>query len=896
MREISRRLVIRSLFTGTVLKCYLFSNYSALFVIPYSRHGEDVFYFITAVDVISILNIFILSRCFFVSFSSSCNPSRWTSNEWASSRRQFVESLGHRSQVWSNTTLVVRTQSEDLGSNTLANSQSPYGSSLSLLKSSGGSYPAATPTKSSSLQLIPSNQNTMMTSELFKDQARVIKDLHIGVFNGTNINSRVFSNLSSAVRITPGNGPDQDGLSKLDLIGYQNLLEMMSEMVGEKTNATPLPHKFFSTVCFAQSDVVAGALAQKKRYLTFHAMKHLQDQIWVDWSTAADGFVSQGQLQLPPSGLGESKNQRLRAYVGHLWFNGDITPTRNLALSPFDPAGRETPVFAYIYHCLRIGELGGAMKEIENCLQGGLRNIERDILTCLIGYKNIYSNLTDTYTVCAPLPSNDADQLLRAMAVCGNLYEDEKRKNERDLDPYRESVLNLLSLRNQNSSSEASIPGSTLEDFLWTNLWFIQWGGLIPRCTTSSTVNKMKMIQNGEMILYDTILEYGGAEYFDFDNTNPFNYCTVLLCCHRFGDAISHLWVSGRFLPAIQITVACLHYGLILPHTPLCQNPKHGGTLDLGNRNNSNEIMNTISPVSLFESYFSSEFQLNYPEITVDYLISLEKEWNNSIQGVDNVLIETQRIKCNNIITGVFQNLITSINRSQLSRIVGDPVQESTYAEQLTCRTEGYLDKYLSNDKINYLLTNSAYHLLSIKKESEAAVSLFQLAGKHSEVLEELCNQLSAALISGNNIIVKEKMFWVETSVNFYNKYIKSGEGPVLKCLTKDNKLELVSCFETLLNVSVFIENVNNGNYRDALDIIDGLVLFPKNSSEVQAASLHFPSLDRFIKRVVDDVLVLTVECSRALYIHQDNTDIASGGRGGLSGVLTGREQERSNF
>ena len=840
------------------------------------------------------------SRYFSISLPSSHNLSRWTSNEWASSRRQFVESLGHRSHVWSNTALVVRSQpavnTGDLGSNTLANSQSPYGSSLSLLRNSGGSYPAATPTKSASLQMIPSYQSTMMTSELFKDQARVIKDLHIGVFSGKNMNSRVFSDLSSAVKITTqGNGADQDGLSKLDLIGYQNLLEMMSEMVGEKSNVIPLPHKFFSTVCFAQSDVAAGALSQKKRYLTYHAMKHLQDQIWVDWSTAADGFISQGQLQLPPSGLGGSKNQRLRAYVGHLWFNGDITPTRNLALSPFDPSGRETPVFAYVYHCLRIGELGGAITEIESCLQGGLRNIEKDILTCLIGYQNITKNLTDTYTVSAPFPPNDSDQLLKAMAVCGNLYEDEKRKNERDLDPYRESVLNLLSLRNQNGSSEVSIPGLTLEDFLWTNLWFIQWGGLIQKCVASSTVKKMKMIHNGEMILYDTILEYGGAEYFDFDNTNPFNYCTVLLCCHRFGDAISHLWVSGKFLPAIQITIACLHYGLILPHTPLCQNPKHGGNLDLGNRNNSNQIMNTISPVSLFESYFSSEFQLNYPEITVDYLISLEKEWHSNIQGVDNVLIETQRIKCNNIITSVFQNFITSINRSQLSRIIGDPVRENSNADELTCRTAGYLDSYLSNDRINYLLTTSAYHLMSIEKKSEAAVSLFQLAGKHSEVLEELCNQLSAALTSSNNIIVKEKMFWIETSVNFYDKYIKSGDGPVLKCLTKDNKLELVSCFETLLNVSVFLEKCNSGDHRDALDIIDGLVLFPKNSSEVQAASLHFPSLDRFIKRVVDDVLVLTVECSRALYVHQDGSDIASGGRGGLRGVLTGREQDRSD-
>ena len=43
----------------------------------------------------------------------------------------------------------------------------------------------------------------------------------------------------------------------------------------------------------------------------------------------------------------------------------------------------------------------------------------------------------------------------------------------------------------------------------------------------SSTINKIKMIQNCEMILYNTILEYVGEKYFGFDNKNTFIYCTM---------------------------------------------------------------------------------------------------------------------------------------------------------------------------------------------------------------------------------------------------------------------------------------------------------------------------------------------------------------------------------
>jgi hypothetical protein len=40
----------------------------------------------------------------------------------------------------------------------------------------------------------------------------------------------------------------------------------------------------------------------------------------------------------------------------------------------------------------------------------------------------------------------------------------------------------------------------------------------------------------------------------------------TLTLTQRFGDAIAHLWQAGKFLPAVHVTVACLHYGLILPH------------------------------------------------------------------------------------------------------------------------------------------------------------------------------------------------------------------------------------------------------------------------------------------------------------------------------------------
>ena len=68
------------------------------------------------------------------------------------------------------------------------------------------------------------------------------------------------------------------------------------------------------------------------------------------------------------------------------------------------------------------------------------------------------------------LSQQNCAELLTAMLSCGALF-DEERQNNHHADPYRVCILNLLSLRDQ----QALPPAAALEDFLWSNLWFIQW-------------------------------------------------------------------------------------------------------------------------------------------------------------------------------------------------------------------------------------------------------------------------------------------------------------------------------------------------------------------------------------------------------------------------------------
>jgi len=79
--------------------------------------------------------------------------------------------------------------------------------------------------------------------------------------------------------------------------------------------------------------------------------------------------------------------------------------------------------------------------------------------------------------------------------------------------------------------------------------------------------------EHTEHAMFRRIVKAGGATYFDADGAKPFNYCRLLLCCHRFGDAVRHLYLNKQYLPAAALAGVCLYYGLLVSHLPLTCNP-----------------------------------------------------------------------------------------------------------------------------------------------------------------------------------------------------------------------------------------------------------------------------------------------------------------------------------
>jgi hypothetical protein len=73
------------------------------------------------------------------------------------------------------------------------------------------------------------------------------------------------------------------------------------------------------------------------------------------------------------------------------------------------------------------------------------------------------------------LRDNEVRLLHESILQCRSFYERELRSEEDQSmqDPYRCMLFNLFGLADKDGLAGSSIPGFSLEDFMWSNLWFV---------------------------------------------------------------------------------------------------------------------------------------------------------------------------------------------------------------------------------------------------------------------------------------------------------------------------------------------------------------------------------------------------------------------------------------
>lgn len=689
-----------------------------------------------------------------------------------------------------------------------------------------------------------------------------------------------------------------DGLDSDDLKHFNNILNMLSEMVSEINKETCQPG-FFSPLCFNpefeniqvmnvnnMNDYDFKLRKEQKnlhQILSKGAIKSFAIEKYNFLEVEVEELKQCGKLNnLLSSKLDNNvwnnKHSKIRAYVQQL--NDTETlyripkdqenslflafPTKNKKIpsppkSPIDGL----PIWAIVYYCLRVGDFTGAKNELANCISH--KTIVKNTKYYQYAYNAI--ELYDQHFNDEQV-ADDIDKHKKfedAIYNCEECYSESKDKFELNIqydqdiviDPYGIFVLNLLGLHNTDELIEPDISDWGIEDYLWSNLWFIKWNRYIKN-------------QGSELDFYNTILGLGGSDYFDENRHSSFNYSLILFACHRFGDAIAYLWESKKTLPAISLTMLCLHYGLILPHAPLCNNPKHTNQFP-----NPSNFGSELSPSTILQVYFHTSFQRNYPDIALDYFISLfHKNWVFYCKNVISPAnLKTQIRKANINSNDILKSLIMNCGEEQLKSLLGDTVADNS--RDTSTRSGGRLDKYMTNEDINGFLSKIAE---SSVHDIENQMILYKLAGEYGEVLRLLNEEYSKVIITdignfsyGRGEKKRErdrKDYWSRKSEEFYEHYIKFRYGEVVYQNSGNNDMyNLIEIFKILLNINMLIDHANDDQI-DILNFLDNITYLPSYKDDIMRKATIFLQMECFrpIKRVTDDVIIITLKTMKKRY------------------------------
>lgn len=666
------------------------------------------------------------------------------------------------------------------------------------------------------------------------------------------------------------------------------------------------------------------------------------------------------------------------------------------------------PLWACVYHHMRAGDLASAVEELNAILGGGgggsggrgaggailqqaaaaaklllracgsscARTLPKDI-TAASSSSSSANLLASSRASADDLTAADLQELY---AIMGRVREEFARESlleenaaeagtvNTNVDPYRTHVLNLLGLANREALAYSAIPGLGIEDFLWGQLWFVSLsrtlrsigdavhrdagagGGAVGGGGLNSIMPQqhffLKQIAAAENHLFELVQSYGGPDHFDAERENAFQYATVLICCQRFGDAVSYLWrTSHQSFAAAHLLVACLHYGLVQPQVPLTHNPPHASLIAAQRRagislgTHGGESQAEVSPASLLRTFISSHGYTRRADLAADYIVSIDPspQWVSHVQGMDQARIDALKLKSQSLTASALDAFIYSLSREQLIRVVGAPLINGSELSSLATpyahtkgagasavsqwRTRGHLDEYIAPVQVELLLSRCALNTLTQRRDAECAVFLYQLAGKYSEVLHEMCNQLAdhlmttaaesaqaAASENNNNTGAGSsrsvRSMWYELCADFGHRFLQS-DCLVLRSVQSAGAQVLVDTFFALLRLYAYVDLCCDGvtcttpdGCEHTLGTLDALDWFPTQVARVSQYSCPSASA---LKAVQDDVLLLTMNCTYHAYMllkshikrtaaTYGSTPVAAGGGAG-TGVLTSVEQ-----
>lgn len=476
------------------------------------------------------------------------------------------------------------------------------------------------------------------------------------------------------------------------------------------------------------------------------------------------------------------------------------------------------PIWPALFYSIHVGEFSTAIELVEDvkreCIDPQYHSIYADIKDLLTCTMNIFNDI-----------AMDMDRVDRIRSSLEHVFDIP------DADPYLLRVLNLLCLRDPYFQSDTS----TIEDFLWTNLWF-----------TFLKPTEFSMQKFAENIKQD------GPDPFDDSGSSPFYYALVLITCQEYGEAIEYLWGASQPVAAVHLLVIFLYYGLLLPCQRLNRTSGYSWTV-------KDTILNWLT----FDD--PGLKCLDIGRLT-QYILALDSNWcEHASDAVDDPRIfNFYKSESINHLEDALTTLITDDprRRSEFRILVGD-------VDRSGRRERGVLDQHFPKERVDRLI-NKIAEVLKDRKDPDV-LEFSALSGSYHNALYVACDQLSRVVCCLSPTRDKIIRRCQELSD-------KLGSPQIIQIIRDDNKEYLIQVLPNLLKFcDAFNCYQEPQGESQALQLINDVGYTPNAHNEVEVKFRAYQGImtsgSDCLSNVIGDIMRIKMHCLQRLFRKCSNTN-----------------------
>ncbi|GMF09485.1 unnamed protein product [Phytophthora lilii] len=489
----------------------------------------------------------------------------------------------------------------------------------------------------------------------------------------------------------------------------------------------------------------------------------------------------------------------IRAFVKHLH-------SSRYAASGSGSSTDVDNIWAIVYYCLRCGGDQEAVNLVASLSSaGGDYPNDADVL-CALRYrahqKSLYAdrNANPLNAFSKQFPAEFERLVDRYHRLISSSIDAVSVVN-----PFERCVVNLLCFGNVNANEQRVM--TTVEDYLWQRLCFIQRVAATSSAPDSTyTISKLSQsIQRFGPTHFEGGAQPGGG------NFSALLYFEILLITQEYERAVKYLASKGFLLEAVHFAITLNHYGL-LECTSFSMGEEDETTVDL---------------VRLIRQYIHGFQRANAAE-AADYVACIS-DLAAKKELLAELLLDTRKF---DVLAGFTNNADGS-------------------------RTRGLYDHLLKDepeDEVKELILSAA-RKAEARGRPHDAFALLKSAGDIEGVIVLLNSQLSSTLAATR----PEREEWFREAKEFAEKWMRF---PWVQTIANRHARTAAIAFQTLLNISIFLEIFEKQQYEDAIVFVDELEVVPtQNSNNLALCVDRFLAFDESVRQNFHILLLGYMEC-----------------------------------